>query len=285
MAGSLDTMQWNLFLYLFLLITCCTHQSLADDEPRRERDSRTSGNYIINNCQRVHHFPQLDQLLNQSRQALELVLSDLELGTGSPHGFRTFFKSNTNLPIAKQVFRAIAGGQNLTTGKPPAIECVSPEGLTGQILATYRKLCTPAGREPSHAASLPLRGTIVLCPTFWEAPDFPGVDDCVGVSGRRGKRLYVDNGWTLRDTKFAILVHELVHLYNPSDGAAKTAEVYDIRDCAELDKDQSVGNAENWAIYAACEFDPVFFLPFSALCSPSSPLLKKPKAAIGSFDP
>ena len=64
----------------------------------------------------------------------------------------------------------------------------------------------------------------------------------------------MDSGWGLRDTKFAILVHELVHLYNPLDGAAKTAEKYWAQDCVDLGVQESVGNAENWALYAACKF-------------------------------
>lgn len=79
------------------------------------------------------------------------------------------------------------------------------------------------------------------------------MDDCVGVTGRRGRRKFVDTGWALRETRFSVLIHELVHLYNPLDAASTTAEVYDIQPCADLDKKRSVGNAENWALYAACK--------------------------------
>lgn len=150
-----------------------------------------------------------------------------------------------------------------TTQRPPIIECASPEGLSGQELQTYNMLCTAAGRKGPHAASLPLQGAIVLCPRFWEEPAFPGVDDCATVSGRRGQRRFLDSGWALRDTQFAILIHELIHLYNPSDDANTRPEVYDIRECAGLDKKLSVGNAENWAVYAACEFYLVSFLSLS----------------------
>lgn len=244
-------MQWTIVIYIFHLLLSYTHA----------QDSSVSGNYVLNWCQRANRSHDLHRLLAQFRQAMHLVLSDLERGTASPHGFRTFFKSNTNLAITNQVFRAIAQGQNLTTtGKQPVLECTSPEALTDAELETFRMLCTPPGRGPSHAATAPLMGTIILCPEFWESPDFPGLEDCPAIVGRRGRKKFLGAGEALRNTRFAILVHELMHLYNPKDGASTTPEVYKIQECADLDKEESVANAENWAAYAACKLHPVFRL-------------------------
>ncbi|KAL8862179.1 MAG: hypothetical protein Q9178_001635 [Gyalolechia marmorata] len=244
-------MQWTIFVYLVHLITWQTHQAHADGNIPRAIDSSTSGNYTINHCQRVFRSTDVHQLLAQTRETIRLVLSDLKLGIASPHGFRTFFKSNTNLQTVNQVFRAIAQGENLSIGKPPKLECAAPEYYTGPELETYRTLCTPPGRTPSHATSIPPYGVIVLCPEFWEASDFPGEEACLNVVGRRGRRKFADSGAELRNTKLAILLHELVHLYNPLDGASTRAEVYDARECVALDKEASVANAENWALYAA----------------------------------
>ncbi|KAI4219197.1 MAG: hypothetical protein L6R36_008500 [Xanthoria steineri] len=244
-------MQRTILIYLLYLLAHYTHQSSA----AISRDTSTSGNYIINNCRHVNHTTDLDHLLHRFRHAFHYILADLDKGTSSPHGFRAFFKSNTNLRLAKQVFQAIARGQNLTVGattKPPVLECASPAFRTGVYQEVYRMVCTPAGRKPSHAAGLPLDGTVILCPEFWkEERDFPGEEDCPVVEGRRRNRKFMDSGWGLRDTKFAILVHELVHLYNPLDAAAKTAEKYRAQDCVDLGVQESVGNAENWALYAA----------------------------------
>ncbi|KAL8653603.1 MAG: hypothetical protein Q9210_002003 [Variospora velana] len=254
-------MQWTIVLYIFHHLVFFSQAT----------DSSVSGNYIINWCQRANRSDELHHLLTQFRHALHLVLSDLELGSGSPHGFRTYFKSNTNLAITNQVFRAMAVGQNLTgTQKQPVLECTSPEALTGAYLKTFQMLCTPPGRPQSHAVALPPQGTIVLCPYFWEFPDFPRVEDCPPVGGRRGRKKFLDSGAGLRDTKLGILIHELTHLYNPLDGASTRAEVYKAQECADLDKVESVANAENWAVYAACRLHPVLLSFFAGFLSASS---------------
>ncbi|KAI4176944.1 MAG: hypothetical protein LQ343_000801 [Gyalolechia ehrenbergii] len=245
-------MQWITLAYFFYLITCHTQESLADRLPPQDRDQTTSGNYIIKNCERINRSQHLHQFLPEVWQGLQLVLSDLELGTASRHGFSTFFKSNINRPIARHVYRAIANGTDLPTGKP-IIECTSPDmGYSEELYRVFLWLCSP--RPPSfkrnQAAAIVDQGTVILCPAFWDFVDFPGIDDCVSVGGRRGRKRFLDSGGTLVDTKYSVLLHELMHLYNPFDGANKTDEVYDIQGCADLDKIKSVANAENWAYYA-----------------------------------
>ncbi|KAL8940802.1 MAG: hypothetical protein Q9216_002628 [Gyalolechia sp. 2 TL-2023] len=237
------------------------HYTLANYAPARASERETGGNYIINNCQSIARSPQLHKFLPGFQQALQLVLSDLEFGTASQHGFSTFFKSNTNRPIVRHVFRAIANGTDLPTGKL-VIECASPElGYTEEQLQTFSYLCSP--RPPSfkriQATALVGLGTVVLCPAFWAFANFPEIDDCVAVAGRRGRKKFLGAGGTLSDTKFSVLLHEMLHLYNPLEGAegAGVGEVYDIQGCADLDKDKSVANAENWAYYANCELFPL----------------------------
>ncbi|KAL9029320.1 MAG: hypothetical protein Q9196_002426 [Gyalolechia fulgens] len=249
-------MQWITLAYLFYLITCHPLESLAEATPSPSRDQTTSGNYIIRNCERSHRSQQIHRFLPRVWQALQPVLSDLELGTASRHGFSTFFKSNANRPIARQVYRAIADGKDLPTGKP-VIECASPDvGYTEEQYRTFLLLCDPHPPlfQSKQAAAVVEHGTVVLCPTFWDSDDFPGIDDCVPIGGRRGRKRFLASGASLGNTKYSVLLHELMHLYNPLDGANRTDEVYDIQRCAELDADQSVANAENWAFYADGEF-------------------------------
>ncbi|KAL8829307.1 MAG: hypothetical protein Q9170_006228 [Blastenia crenularia] len=244
-------MQWT-FIYLLTLISHHPIITSSQQAPALNWDSTPSGNYLIKNCLRANHSTEIHAFLPKVWQNLQLVLADLDHGTASRHGFRTFFKSNTNLPLAKKVFRAIADGQNLETGKP-AIECLSPENLPEDLMGTYRMLCVPArGMKAQQAAALPGFGVVAICPLFWKDAfaDFPENDDCIEVGGRRGRRRFLERGGALGDTRFSALVHELVHLYNPMDAASKVREVYDAQECVELDARRSVGNAENWAYYA-----------------------------------
>ena len=57
--------------------------------------------------------------------------------------------------------------------------------------------------------------------------------------------------WNLRTTQFAVLVHELVHVYNGFD---ERVEVYDLVDVVGLNASRSLGNAQNFASYAAGEW-------------------------------
>lgn len=60
--------------------------------------------------------------------------------------------------------------------------------------------------------------------------------------------------WNLRTTQFAVLVHELVHVYNRFDARE---EVYDLQDVVGLNATRSLENAQNFASYAAGEFGSV----------------------------
>lgn len=54
------------------------------------------------------------------------------------------------------------------------------------------------------------------------------------------------------DNKLAILVHEFVHMHNNADGRrADVPEVYDLVGCVGLGVEESLGNAQSWAFYAA----------------------------------
>ncbi|KAL8653594.1 MAG: hypothetical protein Q9226_003788 [Calogaya cf. arnoldii] len=277
-------MELILHLFFFCLLLYGTqHQSHAQILPHQQHpsDTYTTGNYRINNCHRINRSSDLQTLLTNFQRALHSALSDIHHGTASHHGFRTFFKSNTNIAPIERVFRAIATGRNLTITitnteqqrrqqqQQPRFECGTPAFYNARELANFNTYCNPpSNRHPSHAAALPLLGAVVLCPAFWDLPDFPHEHDCPRVMGRKGRRQFVDNGKELRDTKFAVLVHELVHLYNTEgegrDRANEREEVYDIRELVGLRKEEAVGNAESWAVYAAGSYCFPSLAPFFA---------------------
>lgn len=87
---------------------------------------------------------------------------------------------------------------------------------------------------------------IAVCPIFWTLPRI----------ARRAACSWVSNGslltepWNLRTTQFAVLVHELMHVYHRFD---RREEVYDTSDVVDLSAEKSLENAQNFAYYAAGE--------------------------------
>ncbi|KAL8970403.1 MAG: hypothetical protein Q9183_001544 [Haloplaca sp. 2 TL-2023] len=189
------------------------------------------------------------RLLPDIIASLDLVLADLERGTTSRHGYRTFFKTNTNLAPVKQVFGAMKQGYKVN-GNYPEIRCLS-EGGSGKDDFYFNTLCRASRFGRAQSSAQPAIGSVAVCPKFWTRPDFPNNDGCPAVSGRRGRRRFIENGTGLTDTRFAILIHELVHLYNPNDNGFDQGEVYDVQSCADLDAGESLGHASNYALYAA----------------------------------
>lgn len=257
-----------ILLYLFLPFVSCLSSSLdniSSSSSLGHRTIVTNGNYSIFFCEKNINSAGIVDFLPQVRGALQFVLQDLENGIASRHGYRTFFKSNANLPHVKQVFQAIAEGQNLQSGKP-VIECLNPYTETPAHSSAFSTMCVPKpGHEMVRAAAFPPNGITVICPDFWTHPAFSeGADACPLVTWTRRRRGFADEGRELTDTQFTRLVSELVRLYNPLNGLLEEDDVYGAQKCFELDVEKSVRNAGNWALYAACKlvvsYSPVFLL-------------------------
>ena len=208
-----------------------------------------SGNYMITDCEIAGWSTEILQLLPRVWQGLQLVLSDLEHGTASRHGVRTFLKTNDNAKAATKIFQAIADGRDLELGQP-VIGCLSPAFLTPTQESIYNMSCVDHPKLVVAAAAFPRHGLVALCPEFWTLEDFPVHDGCPAVGGRRGRREFEDLGLGLTRTKFAALLHELVHLYNPLEDF-ESPEEYSAEGCMELDAHRSIRNAGNLALYAA----------------------------------
>ncbi|KAL8684455.1 MAG: hypothetical protein Q9224_006341, partial [Gallowayella concinna] len=243
-------------LYLFFAVTYCFEGSLNDEKSLslEQRDPNNSGNYSILHCSTNPRSSRIIDLLPQVFQSIQLVLRDLDHGTASRHGYRTFFKTNTHLPLVKKVFQDMAQGRKLNYTNP-LITCLNPYNESPTESSADSMMCglSQPGHKMIGAAAFPTSGLLIICPHFWTSPTFPraGVDTCPLVTyGDRRHRRFAEDGRALMNTQFALLVRELARLYNPlMRGPAE--EVDGAQECLELDAENSIRNAGNWALYAA----------------------------------
>ncbi|KAL8748370.1 MAG: hypothetical protein Q9199_008212 [Rusavskia elegans] len=211
-------------------------------------------NYIIFNCENLARSAGFPELLTQVRQAIQLVLQDLQYGVASRHGYRAFFKSNAHLLFVQEVFQNITAGRDLQ-GRRPVIQCLNTAEQAPTKPSAYSMMCEPReGHELVRARGWQSQGLLALCPDFWMHPAFPnGTDDCPLIAGRRGFQRFAkdEDGSALTDTQFGILIRELVQMYNPLDEGPEEGSVNGANECLELSREQSIQNAGNWALYAA----------------------------------
>ncbi|KAM0802040.1 hypothetical protein BDR22DRAFT_846297 [Usnea florida] len=113
---------------------------------------------------------------------------------------------------------------------------------------------------------------IFICPSFWTLPPALGASGCPAVVDNRA----TPNDEALIRSMLGVVLHTLVNVYVPASlnyGNSPAQEVVNVQDAIELNTTQSLVNANNYALYAACEFfmarfsfpPPVFFG-----CLPSS---------------
>ena len=240
---------WWVSFHLLIAIAYIICQCQCSNSLLNSRGIIHSGKYLIVDCENVGRSTDIIQLLPRVWKALQSVISDLEHGTASHHGVRTFLKTNENAEMARKIFQDIADGQDLHFG-PPVIGCLRSENLTPEQEIIFKQSCVDHPNLTISAATFPTSGLIALCPEFWKLETFPVHEDCPAVSGRRGHRKFDDLGLGLTSTKFAVLLHELTHLYNPLEDF-EDPEVYTAEGCLQLDAQKSISNAGNLAIYAA----------------------------------
>jgi len=187
-----------------------------------------------------------------------LVLADLALGTASTHGYTAFFKTNNNLDAVRQVYQSMVDGPNILTSwngnlsdpsarwSAPTIICANPnEPDTALQYAS----CISSEQAIMRVGGVARNtGIISLCPIFFRLPRIARRSACPAVENN----VFATNGLNLARTQYAILVHELAHIYNP--GTLVAEEKYKIQETVELDAEGSFENAQNWADYAAGEF-------------------------------
>jgi len=226
-------------------------------------DHTSSGNYQIRNCNAGRPNSQAAELLNllpQIYDNLVAVIEDAKKGTASDHGYEAFFHNNNNVPYVQSIFTKIAKGvpvplQN-TEGRAtnplmnlgwPTIVCIQPGDpeTLGLKSGCDEHSNVPAGTQDNY---------VVLCPLFWESDKEAESFDCPRVR----RNTLTPNDDDLVRNQQAVLVHELVHVYGVvnhlrwQDG---NFEKYKLRDAADLDEEQALRNAPNFAYYYSGQYD------------------------------
>ena len=249
-------------LITFHLRICVTQTSVS-----AESNITTIGPYEIDYC--IANIagpinPQVEYLrvfLPIFRSLLFNLLQDLDRGTYSQHGYTAFFKTDDSVQAVRQIFDNIIDGSKILTGpwdrftknytsppewKPPLIACVNP-GEPDTILAQER--CEEHSNTTSSVVASVMKnsGIILICPVFFKLPRLARRPGCPVVDPATNK--FVNNGLDFAFTQYAVLVHEMVHVYNT--GASLEEEIYNIQEAVDLDPKSSLENAQNFALYAA----------------------------------
>ena len=244
-------------MYICLLTLCATI-ALCQTSGNEIEDDANSGNYQIVFCNANttgSHAAYLQTLIPYMQSSLQAVLRDLDRGTASP-AYRAFFKTNNNLDAVRQVFTDIINGpdvlspgfQNIPRWSRPTLVCADAEE---PFLQHLRDQCKTLSR-PVMNTMQPAK-IVSICPIFWTLPRIARKAACPWVAN--GELL--TEPWNLVTTQYAVLVHEMVHVYNRFD---VREEVYQMGDVIGLDATRSLGNAQNFASYAAGELVMISFV-------------------------
>lgn len=186
----------------------------------------------------------LDQLNQHSSSIVQAIQSGTETAL-----YRTFFKDDRELPFVQAVFTNLAAGKEVQADSEshklhhaaPDFICTLPSGHT----ATYHEQCN---EEQLDAVTFNGLENVVLCPAFWNelyptSSNATFVPNCPSV----GRDSTLPRSEDMLESKLAILIHELVHLYMPNQ---IIPEVYTMRASAELSAIKAAHNADNYTFFA-----------------------------------
>ena len=238
---------------VWILTICVAFVVSQRTEHHHVTDRTNSGNYEIDYCKATENGPHTGSLLTLiplMQDSLQAVLRDVDRGTASP-AYRAFFKTNNSIADVRQVFTHIVNGSAVPHAGlapeddewwAPTLVCAD----ANQPFLQYHKVLCSVAEHPVMNVLQP--GKIIsICPIYWGLPRVAQKAACPLVNGD-GKLL--TEPFNLRTTQFAVLVHELVHVYNTLDNKE---EVYDMEDVVGLSAARSLENAQNYASYAAGE--------------------------------
>ncbi|KAL9136617.1 MAG: hypothetical protein Q9175_002177 [Cornicularia normoerica] len=234
------------------VLTLCIALALCQTSENETDVFAESGSYLIVYCNANppgSHAAYLQTLIPYMQSSLQAVLRDLDRGTASP-AYRAFFKTNNNLDAVRQVFTDIINGSKVLTvdalkvtrWSPPVLVCADADESSLNYL--LNECNTPI--RPVMLVIEPAK-FVSICPIFWTIPRIARKAACPRVAN--GELL--TEPWNLRTTQYAVLVHEMVHVYNRFN---VKEEVYDMADVVGLDATRSLENAQNFASYAAGEW-------------------------------
>lgn len=133
-------MAWTRVITLFQIFAILTELSAgveANFIPEFQNDRGQSGNYVIYLCgsgRPNSPASMLQDVLPYIWRNLQDVLADVRLGTASTHGYRSFFKTDSNKQYVQAIFQAIAEGQ---FGIPSGLCCQTYQSDYDPIRETY----------------------------------------------------------------------------------------------------------------------------------------------------
>ena len=209
-----------------------------------EWDTVSSGNYRINLCDAdlpSSHAPELQDLLAQVYSGLQNVITDLQLGTASRHGYSAFFKDDSSKAEVAQVYERIGAGANVTVGhemRRPTFVCAN-NGRRTDLLFQHCIEGNSAVLNWGNSEIVP------LCPIFWSIQPKPTSSDCPLVSGNNRPP---PSDQSLLQNQEALLVGNLVHFYH-SVSSRYTTKIADV--VAGLNASGSLLNPATYALYYA----------------------------------
>lgn len=209
------------------------------------QDYVSSGNYQILFCgagSPDSKASQLQGIIPNTLHRIQALLADVKLGTRSTHGFAAFFKTNDNIPTVQKVFQTMLDAPKVGLDQTkPIFACTDPNNdLTKSVDANCLKW------QNVPLVSWPQYGVIFICPYFWTRFPLPFHSDCPTVLNN----VLVPDSAILSVNQYAAMIQQLVHLYVP--GVRSTAdEVSQVQEAVNLDAKASLGNANNYALYAA----------------------------------
>ena len=217
-----------------------------------------SGNYRIRYCGKGpgSKAAQLQALLPKFWEQLQLVLADVKRGTASK-AYRAYFKSQDNATYVESIFQAIADGAlvhipvdgaptHFSSSSYPSLLCVDPSVPNVDSLLPA---CIHAA-----AAIVPNREIVILCDHYWvqmKDRPLPVRSDCPRVKHNK----FFPDDYRVMYNQFGTFVHELTHAYIRVWNAANT-ETYNPTDAVNLSAEDSLLNANNYALYASSEYSP-----------------------------
>ena len=196
-------------------------------------------------------------VLTEAVAALTPVLSDVELGIDSQHGFKAFFKDGATSTYVRGILRSIASAQPLKGLKPdpsvpsaPRFACVTPSTINQYAFLKDDpyEICS----HPGAGQSFYVTGSsyILLCSSFWRGGLVPEKNKCPSVRGNQ----FLGGGEPLGMYLTYLVIHEMVHFYlgEASLGAwTDPPEIYAINYCVALDPLNSAHNPQNYQFYVA----------------------------------
>ncbi|KAL8952140.1 MAG: hypothetical protein Q9222_001917 [Ikaeria aurantiellina] len=210
--------------------------------------------WVISNCGNFQTSTKVNSLLGflyQLKPNVEAIIADARLGTRSPHGYASFFKTATSMR------KVIAKYQTLVDVAPVIVSTERTKVIgthTAQPRFECVEQCVLSAGIPSEHPVIVHTGTerISICPSFFEVLQYPAAHTNCPSLGSDGK--FKPGDGQLLSGGFAFMVHALVLLYSRElYGSLEEKNDFlmrDMQNAVELNARQSLLNPESYGFYA-----------------------------------